>query len=181
MSSSKANKWKKLGIPVIVAVRLVLPPLLWWNAFAATILVLLADLADGEVFRRAFSFKKNDSYQLVDKGLDFYWYCFALVYSVRFPAFKLILFLFFFRAVGAVLLLIKKDRRILVFFPNVFENLFIFYVILLTFPSLTSFLGGSYPYYVGLLISIGLKIPQEYLLHVKQLQLYELLIGKRWV
>ena len=173
------NYWKKLGIPVIVALRLILPLFLWSNALVTLVLVTLADALDGEVFRRAFSFKKNDTYQLIDKALDFYWYCFALFYSVRFPAFKLILFFFIFRTIGTLLLFVKKDRRVLVFFPNVFENLFIFYVVTGAFPSLERILGtGSAN--ADLLISTVSKLIQEYILHIKQLQVYELLTGKRW-
>lgn len=174
------NYWKRFGIPVIVVARLVLPFLLWWNALVATTLVLLADLADGEVFRRAFAFKKIDTYQRIDKALDFYWYVFALIYSVRFPFFDILFFFFLLRALGTILFFVKKDRKFLVLFPNIFENLFIFYVVILTFPSWPVSVKTGLSS-LDLLISTGLKMIQEYILHFKQFQFREFFTGKRWV
>jgi len=173
------NYWKKLGIPLIVALRLILPLLLWWNALFATILVLLADLADGEVFRRAFAFRDNAKYQQIDKALDFYWYIFALIYSVRFPIFNLLLFLFLWRMLGTLLLLVKKDRKYLVLCPNIFERLFIVYLLTLTFPSLT-FLFEANTLYATLFVLSVITILREYFLHIKKLQLYEFRTGTRW-
>lgn len=178
--SVKTIYWRKLGIPVIVAARLILPLLLWWNALVATALVLLADLADGEVFRRAFAFRKIDTYQRIDKALDFYWYIFALIYSVRFPFFNTLLFFFILRALGTMFFFVKKDRKFLVLFPNIFENLFVFYVLFYTFPSLEIHIKSGLSS-LDLLISTSLKMVQEYLLHFRQLQIYELFTGKRWV
>jgi hypothetical protein len=176
----KSNYWKIIGIPLIVAARLILPFLLWWNALVGTILVLLADLADGEVFRRAFAFQKNNKYQRIDKGLDFYWYVFALIYSTRFSFFNALLFFFLFRALGTILFFLKKDRKFLVLFPNIFENLFIFYIVIYTFPSLPISVKTGLSS-LDLLISTGLKMIQEYILHFRQFQFCELFTGKRWV
>ena len=174
------NYWKKIGIPAIVALRLILPFFLWRNALAATILVLLADLADGEVFRRAFTYQKNDQYQLVDKTLDFYWYIFVLFYSVRFPIFNLLLFLFLWRMLGTLLLFVKKDRKYLALFPNIFERLFIVYLLTLAFPSLT-FLFEAPALYITLFVLSVITVIREYFLHIREIQLYELRTGKRWV
>jgi len=180
MSNKRHNNWAKFGIPAIVALRLILPFFLWWNALAAVVLVLLADLADGEVFRRAFAFKKIDTYQEIDKALDFYWYCFALIYSTRFPIFNILLFFFLLRAVGTILFSVQKDRKFLVLFPNIFENLFIFYVVTLAFPNLIISTKSGLSF-LNLLISTGLKIIQEYVLHLKQFQFYEFFTGRRWL
>ena len=146
----------------------------------ATILVLLADLADGEVFRRAFAFQKNNKYQRIDKVLDLYWYIFALIYSVRFPIFNTLLFFFLLRALGTILFFVKKDRKFLVLFPNIFENLFIAYILTLPFSSLNFLLEGN-TLYATLLVLSAIIIVREYLLHVKEIQLHKLLTGKRWV
>jgi len=173
------NYWKKIGVPVIVVARLILPLFLWWNALLATILVLLADLTDGDVFRRAFAFKNNAKYQQIDKALDFYGYIFVLIYSLRFPIFNLLLLLFLWRTLGTLFLLVKKDRKYLVLFPNIFERLFIVYLLTLAFPSLT-FLFEAPTLYITLFVLSVITVIQEYFLHIREIQLYELRTGKRW-
>ncbi len=174
------NYWKKIGIPIIVALRLILPLFLWWNALIATILVLLADLADGEVFRRAFAFQNNAKYQQIDKALDFYGYIFVLIYSVRFPIFNILLFLFLWRMLGAILLFVKKDRKYLVLCPNIFESIFVVYLLTFTFPSLT-FLFEATTLYITLFVLSVITVIREYFLHIREIQLYEFRTGKRWV
>ncbi len=164
----------------MVATRLILPFFLWKNALIAWTLVFLVDSFDGEIFRKAFAHQKNDVYQLFDKILDFYGYCFALIYSIPSSIFSLFLFLFALRAVGMTVFLVKRDKKIFSFFPNIFENLFIVYILTLTFPSLTSLVEGN-TLYITLLILSLMTLVREYFLHTKELQLYELLGGKKWV
>ena len=176
------NYWKKLGIPAVVAIRLILPLFLWRNVLVVWALIFLVDCFDGEVFRRAFSHRKNSVYQLFDKILDFYGYCFALAFSFSSAAsiFNVLLFFFLLRAVGMGIFLIKRERRVFLFFPNIFEDLFILYIISLSFSSFSFLLEGGC-FYVALLVLVVLKTVREYLSHIKKLSFYELLTGKRWV
>jgi len=176
----KTNYWKKVGIPFVVVLRLILPFFLWRFTFLTLFLVLFVDLVDGgEVFRRAFSSRKNSTYQLIDKSLDFYWYCFALIFSVGSPIFNFLLFFFVLRAIGMIVFLIRREKGVFLFFPNIFENLFIFYIVTLAYPSLTRFLEGGY-FYAVLLILIATKIIHEYVLHTKNLSFYGTMFGKKW-
>jgi len=181
MSNKKANNWAKFGIPAIVAVRLTLPFFLWKNPLVVWgLIVVVVDWFDGDIFRKAFNYQKNNVYQLFDKVLDFYGYCFALVFSMPSPIFSALLFFFLLRAVGLIIFLIKKERKIFAFFPNIFGNLFIVYILTLTFPSLTFLLEGNY-FYAALLVLTVVTLVREYFLHIKEIQPHELLTGKRWV
>jgi hypothetical protein len=139
----------------------------------AWILVTAADWIDWEFFYKAFPSMRNITYQSIDKTLDFYSYCFAFLFAVgshRFgeagsPFFNIFLVLFFWRLVGLIIFLLKKNRKILMFFPNIFEMFFWFYVLSLTFPSLGTFLEGNRLWATLLLLGV-IKIIWEYLLHV---------------
>ena len=143
-------------------------------------LIALVDWLDGDVFRNAFQYKRNNTYQVFDKVLDFYGYCFALAYSRPSPIFGILLFFFLLRAVGTAIFLIKRDRKIFSLFPNIFENLFVVYLLTLGFPSLNLLLEGA-RLYPTLLILSAITIVREYFLHIKGFQLHELRTGKRWV
>ncbi len=177
----KRNYWKIIGIPFIVAARLILPTFLWKNPLLVWGLIFLVDWFDGGVFRQAFRYRKNSLYQLFDKTADLYGYCFALVFSYTnaSPVFNLFLFFFALRAVGTAIFLIKRERKIFVFFPNIFENLFIVYILTLPFPSLNPLLEGT-TFYITLLLLSAVTAAREYLLHIKEIQLHQLLTGKRW-
>jgi voltage-gated potassium channel Kch len=178
----KENYWKKLGIPAVVFLRLTLPPLLWQNPLLVWMLVFLLDWFDGDVFRQAFYYQRNGLYQLFDKTADLYGYCWALVFSctTRSPVFGLLLFFFLLRAVGTAIFLVRRKRKVFIFFPNIFENLFIVYAFTLTFPSLKLLLRGTTLCLTVSLLTI-LALVREYFLHVREVQFHQLLTGKRWV
>lgn len=182
MSNKKANNWAKLGIPAVVAIRLVLPLLLWRNVLVTSLLIVFADWVDGDVFRRAFSSMKNNTYQLIDKSLDLYGYCFALAFTAGSPVFTVFLLLFLWRFVGYLAFLFKRDRKILVFFPNVFELFFLLYVLTLTFPFLQILLEGNLLWTSLFLLTI-VKIVWEYLLHVTHFftSVYERFVDAEWL
>ena len=182
MSNKRHNNWAKFGIPVIVALRLILPPLLWRNALVTLLLMMFADWVDGDVFRRAFSSMRNNIYQLIDKSLDLYGYCFALAFAVSSPLFTVFLLLFLWRLVGLLVFLFQRDRKIFVFFPNVFELFFLLYALTLTFPSLKMLLEGNYFWFTLLWLTV-FKIIWEYLLHVSHFftSVYEQFVDAKWL
>ncbi len=178
----KTNYWKNLGIPAVVATRLILPLFLWKNVFVVYSLIFLVDWFDGEIFRKAFSHGKNKVYQLFDKTLDFYGYCFAFAFSYTraSPILGALLFFFVLRAAGMVVFLVKRDRRVFLYFPNLFENFFILYIIAYTFPSLHFLLNGTWFYLIFLAIVV-FTVVREYVLHGKKFSFYKYFTGKRWV
>jgi len=176
------NLWKTIGIPLVVAARLILPFFLWKNPLLVWGLIFLVDWFDGDIFRQAFRYQKNSAYQLFDKTMDLYGYCFALAlsYTSQSLIFGILLFLFLLRATGMVIFLIKREKKTLALFPNIFENIFIVYILTLSFPSLNFLLEGN-TLYITLLVLSAATIARECFLHIKEIQLHEILTGRRWV
>ena len=66
---------------------------------------------------------KRLTYNFFDKGLDFYWYTVALVYSYfSLPYFGLLLGLYLIRLVGQVLYFTTKDEKYFIFFISLGKN-----------------------------------------------------------
>jgi len=165
MLSKTHNNWAKFGIPAIVALRLILPFFLWRNVFITLLLIMFTDWVDGDVFRRAFSSMRNNTYQLIDKSLDLYGYCFALAFTVGSSFFTVFLLLFLWRLTGYFVFLFKRERKIFILFPNVFELFFLLYILTLTFPNMGVLLEGN-RLWISLTLLTTIKIIWEHLLHV---------------
>ncbi len=74
--------------------------------------------------------------------------------------------LFVLRAVGNLLFLIKQERKIFLYTPNIFENVFLAYFILLKFFDLN--IGEDQTaLIITFAVSAILKIIQEFLVHWK--------------
>lgn len=128
-----------------------------------TIGAVLLDI-DWQFFVLAFTKENEDTYQRIDKALDFYWYSTAFVFSLRSSLWQVFFVLFAIRLAGEILFYLKNDRKVFLYFPNVFENLFIFYIFTLKFPVLEPWLEGTW---LGIVIFVlaALKMIQEYLAH----------------
>jgi len=117
------------------------------------------------------------SYTRYDKSIDLWWYLFILIFSFNKIIFPMILVLFIVRFVGQVLTLITRDERYLFWFPNILENYFILYLVVITFsPNLIYYFSGNFIIF-PLLLSFISKMPQEYILHMNS-PLYG--GGKNW-
>ena len=111
-------------------------------------------------------------YQRMDKWLDIYYLSFEAGVSLRWPnrlARNTSIFLFVYRFIGLVLFEITHARVLFFFFPNLFENFFVYYVFVARFfPKL----APTNLKQLGLVLFI-LYIPkfgQEWLLHYQQAQ-----------
>ncbi len=68
-------------------------------------------------------------YQYWDKSLDFYYLTLALIVTRRWPdplARKVASWTYAYRAIGFCLFFVTGNREVFVFFPNIFEGLFVF-------------------------------------------------------
>lgn len=120
------------------------------------------------------------AYQAWDKLLDLYYLAFAAAYAYKINdkyIRRVALGLFAWRMVGVVLLEITQDRTLLPFFPNVFENFIIFYLI---YKLLEPHVAMPRSKLVTLIVVVGLAIPkvlQEQYLHVTETHPTEVLGG----
>lgn len=109
-----------------VAIRLVTPLLILRMPLLGVVLCSLLDFYDFGVLG------VFESYQSIDKVLDLYYLSFCLYVSLSWKdviARKLSIGLFVYRLIGVIVLIFTQQESVLLIFPNLFEMLFLFYVL----------------------------------------------------
>ena len=158
---------------VVVLARLLLPLLIFRFPLVGILICLILDGIDQTVFQ-LFTDLELDNYQSYDKALDVYYLALAYIATMRNwvsrDAFAVSRALFYYRLVGvaAFELTGAEHRALLLLFPNTFEYFFIFYELVRTRwnPRRGSM---SFWVYAAAAIWIFIKLPQEYWIHVAQL------------
>ena len=160
-------------VVAIVAARL-LVPLLIPRVPLVIVVVLVLDAADQTLLATftAVDTSETGVYQSVDKALDIYYLSIAYLATMRnwtsHPAFRIAQFLFYYRLVGGVLFELTDERLMLLLFPNTFEYFFIAYEV-----ARLRYEPERFSARFWLLVAAGLwicvKLPQEYWIHVAQL------------
>lgn len=160
-----------------VLLRLIFPLLIFISAPAVTIISVILDAFDGEIFKR--SGYARPEYSLYDKILDYWWYIWILFYIlyIDIPLKGLFIFLFCYRSIGQILFLIFKKGYLLLFFPNIFEYLFFYYLVAKIFNRESVLMNGLYLILALTIISI-FKFIQETIVHVKQINFSGVYLGK---
>jgi len=151
--------------------RLAIPFSILRYPLAGIIACLALDYADTglvDILGGSYSFGSEAiDYQHLDKVLDIYYFLFAFVVSLRWEntlARRTSITLFGYRFVGVMLFLITDWRIVLIFFPNIFEYFFIFYLVTQKF--FPGFRLEKISHLVIVLLIIGLpKVLHEYALH----------------
>ena len=159
---------------IVVVVRILVPLGTPRFPLPAILLSLVVDAADQTVLA-AFD-AEPDNYQQYDKALDIYYLSIAYISTLRnWPvgaAFRVGQFLWYYRLVGVVIFELTLSRGVLLGFPNTFEFFFIFYEAIRLrwepsrLPTRTVIAAAA-----GIWIFI--KLPQEYWIHVAQLDFTE--------
>lgn len=153
---------------LLTALRLLVPLLiLRWPIFGMLASMYL-DLQDFNYFTIRTE-QDMTNYQTWDKVMDIYYLSIAFYTSLSWKeklAKKISIFFFSLRALGVVVLLFVHARELLLFFPNIFENFFLFYLLFKTFTNnarlFTSVLATS-----AILACIIIpKVIAEYYLHI---------------
>jgi hypothetical protein len=161
----------------VVLARVLVPLTIPRYPLPGILAALILDAVDQTIFQ-ALSGVTFAGYQGYDKALDIYYLAIAYIATLRnwtnFTAVRLSRFLFYYRLLGVVLFEVFQFRWLLLLFPNVFEYFFIFYEIyrLRLDPRRLSpkmLLG------VAAFIWIVIKLPQEYWIHVAQLDVTDML------
>jgi len=131
--------------------------------FYGGLLVILIDFSD-LFMMNMISLGGVRNYQTLDKFLDLFYISFFLLISFKWaPKVRNIsIGLYLFRIIGFVLFEIFEERFILFLFPNIFEFWFIGIAFLSKFKKSFS----TKNLVLVLIIAIGLKMIQEYILHV---------------
>lgn len=117
-----------MGFLELGLLRLIIPIAILRYPLPGIIAAQLLDKFDWKVLPLAV---ENDYvfYQYWDKGLDFFYLTLALIVTRRWPdplARRVAVWTYAYRAAGFGLFFVTGDETVFVFFPNVFEGLFVF-------------------------------------------------------
>jgi hypothetical protein len=108
-----------------VFLRIVVPFFILFDPFVVPIVLFFLDGLD-YVPITSSKWLPKAKYQLLDKVLDFYYLFFMFLMSIYWGN-VLLMGLFIYRAVGFFLVLVTKERKIFLFFPNFFEPFYNLY------------------------------------------------------
>ncbi len=164
----------------VVAARVLVPLAIPRYPLPAMLAALVIDGLDQTIFQ-TFTTLDLSNYQQYDKALDVYYLSIAYVATMRnwtnFDAFGISRFLYYYRLIGVVAFELTQIRALLLVFPNTFEYFFDAYeaVRIRWDPRRMSWrlLIG-----IAAFIWIFIKLPQEWWIHVAQLDATDLIKEK---
>ena len=157
-----------MEIIILTALRLLIPLLILRWPIIGMFASMYLDLQDFNYWNIQTD-QDMANYQAWDKIMDIYFLSIAFYVSLSWKeilAKKLSIFFFSLRAFGVLALLFVHSRELLLFFPNIFENFFLFYLLFKTFTN-NARLFTSIPVTIAILASIIIpKVIAEYYLHI---------------
>src|ERR1700754_3133706 len=166
---------------VVVGARFLLPLLIPRYPLPAIIACLILDGVDQTIFQ-SFGYDPPN-YQGYDKAMDVYYLAIAYLATLRnwtsTPGFVVSRFLYFYRLVGVVAFELSQIRALLLVFPNTFEYFFIAYEGIRTRWTPLRLTMRNWVVVAGL-IWVFVKLPQEWWIHVAQLDLTDTLAKYAW-
>ena len=159
---------------VVVIIRFLVPLGTFRFPLPAILLSLVVDAADQTVLA-AFDAEPGN-YQQYDKALDIYYLSIAYISTLRNwtvgPAFRVAQVLWYWRLIGVLIFELTFARSVLLIFPNTFEFFFIFYEAIRL-----RYVPDRLPPRIVIAVAAGIwifvKLPQEYWIHVAQLDFTE--------
>jgi hypothetical protein len=166
---------------LVVGARFLVPLLIPRFPLPAILACLVIDGIDQTIFQ-AFGFDPP-GYQNYDKAMDLFYLSIAFLTTLRnwtrSAAVQIARFLFFYRMVGVLLFELTGIRTVLLIFPNTFEYFFIFYELVRLRWDPRRF---STRFWVlsAAAIWIFIKLPQEYWIHVAQLDFTDTWANVAW-
>jgi len=158
--------WKKVFkilAPISTILRIIAPLFIFTYPIYVTLAAILLDWFDGEFY---YQWKiKRIIYNYFDKSLDLYWYSITLAYAYfNLPYFHLFLGLYLLRFTGHIIFYLSKSDKAFIYFPNIFEFVFI-YILVINRVGLNSRLLEPPLFYKVLIILSFIKIIQEMYAH----------------
>jgi hypothetical protein len=165
----------------VVLARFALPLLIPRYPLPAIVGSLVLDAADQTIFQ-TFGFNPP-SYQSYDKAMDVFYLSVAYMASLRnwasLAGVRVSRFLFFYRQVGVVAFELSGVRALLLVFPNTFEYFFIAYEGIRSRWNPARF-GLKFWVLVAGVIWVFIKLPQEYWIHIAELDFTDTVRDVAW-
>ena len=157
---------------VIILVRLLVPFTIFRWPLGGALLAIAADASDVMTFERFgygfFDYFGTNTYHNLDKFFDTYYLFFELLIARKWTsvlARRTAVSLFWLRFSGVILFEITRVRWLFVLTPNIFENFYIFWTVVLKWFKNFKLTKTKL---LLILIIVGVpKIVQEYLMHFK--------------
>ena len=166
---------------LVVGGRFLLPLLIPRFPLPAIIACLILDGIDQTIFQVMGYDPPN--YQSYDKAMDIFYLSVAYLAAMRnwdnLGAFSIARFLFYYRLVGAFLFEMTHERMILLIFPNTFEYFFIAYELVRLYWNTATIRMRTWVI-TAAAIWIFIKLPQEYWLHVAEMDVTDTLRDYPW-
>jgi hypothetical protein len=163
----------------VIGGRFLLPLLIPRVPLPAILACLVLDAADQTIFQKMGY--NPPGYQSYDKAMDVYYLAVAYLSMLRnwasIPAFRVGWFLYFYRLIGVVAFELSHVRALLLIFPNTFEYFFDAYEGIRSRWRPTRW-GLRWWIGVAAIIWIFIKLPQEWWIHVAQLDATDLIKEK---
>ena len=165
----------------VVGARFVVPLAIPLYPLPAIIAALVLDAADQSIFQ-AFGYDPP-GYQSYDKAMDVFYLAVAYLATMRnweaLPAYAVGRFLYFYRLVGVVAFELTQTRALLLVFANTFEYFFIAYEGIRTRWA-TVVYKLRWWVVTAAFIWIFIKLPQEWWIHIAQLDFTEFVADHSW-
>src|SRR6476469_4328900 len=144
---------------------------------------LVIDGLDQTIFQ-TFTSLDLEGYQAYDKALDVYYLSIAYIATLRnwtnHTAVGVSRFLYYYRMIGVVIFEVTQLRAVLLIFPNTFEYFFDFYEGVRSRWNPRR-LSRKFWIYGAAAIWIFIKLPQEWWIHIAQIDTTDLIRDKPWV
>ena len=160
------------GELIVIALRLIVPLLILRYPLAGGLAAMLLDGLDVVLIEFIPGGSFGGHYHTLDKLLDSYYLTLELVVALRWKnpyARRPAVVLFAYRAVGVLLFELTRRRIMLFLFPNIFENWWLYCVVVARFwPRLSPHSVKSVV--IPLLLLLIPKMAQEYVLHYAEAQ-----------
>ena len=165
----------------VLTVRFVLPFAILKYPLPGVLACLVVDGMDQTIFQW-FGFEPP-FYQGYDKAMDVFYLGVAYISTMRnwvnMHAFTVSRFLFFYRQIGVVAFELTQVRALLLVFPNTFEYFFIAYEGIRSRWNTIHF-QAKFWVMVAAVIWIVIKLPQEYWIHIAQLDFTDTVKDVPW-
>jgi hypothetical protein len=166
----------------VVGARFVLPLFIPRFPLPAILACLVLDGVDQTIFQ-TFGYDPP-GYQGYDKAMDVFYLAVAYMATLRnwtsTAAYPVARFLYFYRLVGVAAFELTQWRPLLLIFPNTFEYFFIAYEALRLYWNPLRF-SRRFWLLVAAAIWIFVKLPQEWWIHIAQLDLTDTLDAYPWL
>jgi hypothetical protein len=167
---------------VVVGLRFLVPLLIPRYPLPAVLGSLVLDAADQSIFQ-AFGYDPPH-YQGYDKAMDVYYLAIAYVSTLRNwtspSAYRVSRFLYFYRLIGVTAFELSGWRPLLLIFPNTFEYFFIAYEVVRMQRDPRRYVLRFW-IWVAAVIWVVVKLPQEWWIHVAQLDFTDELAAHPWM